>query len=109
MLVAVFYWLVTHFVHYFLLPLYARIEVAGMENMPRSGPLILASNHLNDVDPGILSTRIPRRLVYMTKVELFRVPVLSQFLRSYGAFPVRRHEADLSALRRSNETLKRGL
>jgi 1-acyl-sn-glycerol-3-phosphate acyltransferase len=45
----------------------------------------------------------------MTKAELFKVPVLKQFLLAYGAFPVRRGEADLSALRRSNETLKAGL
>jgi 1-acyl-sn-glycerol-3-phosphate acyltransferase len=71
--------------------------------------LLVVSNHLNDADPGILSTRFPRRLVFMTKVELFRIPGLAQFLRSYGAFPVRRGEADLSSLRRSNETLKAGL
>jgi 1-acyl-sn-glycerol-3-phosphate acyltransferase len=109
MLTPIFYWLVGHFVHYFLLPVYARLEVMGLENMPRTGPLIVASNHLNDVDPGILATRIPRRLVFMTKDELFHVPGLAQFLRMYGAFPVRRNEADLSALRRSSETLKQGL
>ncbi len=92
-----------------LLPPYCRIEVRGLENLPRTGPLIIASNHLNDADPGILCTRLPRQLVFMTKVELFHVPVLGQFLRAYGAFPVRRNEADLSALRRANETLKQGL
>jgi len=91
------------------MPVYATIDVRGVENVPRKGPLLVASNHLNDVDPGVLATRIPRRLVFMTKVELFKVPVLKQFLVAYGAFPVRRGEADLSALRRSNETLKAGL
>ncbi len=108
-MVPFFYWFITHAVHLFVMPLYARIRVYGVENVPREGPLVLASNHLNDVDPGILSTSIPRRLVFMTKVELFRIPGLAQFLRAYGAFPVRRGEADLSALRRSNETLKAGL
>lgn len=93
---------------YVLLPLYARIEVRGLENMPLEGPLVIASNHLNDADPGILCTRIPRPVAFMTKVELFRIPVLAQFLRGFGAFPVRRGEADLSALRVVNENLKRG-
>ena len=109
MLVAAFYWFVTHLVHYVLLPIYAKERVVGLENLPRKGPIIIASNHLNDADVGALCTRIPRRLVFMTKDELFHVPVLAQFLRSYGAFPVRRHEADLAALRRSKETLDNGL
>src|SRR6185369_14562183 len=82
------------------------VEVHGLQNVPPDGPLVIASNHLNDVDPGILATRIHRRLVFMTKSELFSVPVLAQFLRAFGAFPVHRNEADLGALRRANEALK---
>jgi 1-acyl-sn-glycerol-3-phosphate acyltransferase len=44
----------------------------------------------------------------MTKVELFKIPGLAQFLRAYGAFPVRRGEADLSALRLASATLADG-
>jgi 1-acyl-sn-glycerol-3-phosphate acyltransferase len=72
------------------------------------GPLVIASNHQNDTDPGIICTRIRRPIAFMAKIELFRVPILSQFLRAYGAFPVRRGEADLSALRLANENLKAG-
>jgi len=93
---------------YVLLPLYARIEVRGLENVPLEGPLVIASNHLNDADPGILCTRLPRKIAFMAKVELFRVPVLAQFLHGFGAFPVRRGEADLSTLRVANENLKLG-
>jgi 1-acyl-sn-glycerol-3-phosphate acyltransferase len=93
---------------YLLLPLFGRVSVQGLENLPRSGPLVIASNHLSDADPGVISTRIPRHIVYMTKDELFHVPVLAQFLRAYGSFPVRRNEADLGALRQANEALKRG-
>jgi 1-acyl-sn-glycerol-3-phosphate acyltransferase len=107
--VAWFYWLVTRVVYVFVMPLYAGITVRGIENVPRSGALLVASNHLNDADPGVLATRIPRRLVFMAKSELFGIPVLAQMLRLYGAFPVRRREADLSALRRSHETLRAGL
>jgi len=103
------YWLVTNVVHYMVLPVYGKVRVTGLDNLPRRGPLIIVSNHLNDADPGVVATRIPRRLVFMTKAELFRVPVLGQLLRLYGAFPVRRGEADLSALRRSNEALRDGL
>jgi 1-acyl-sn-glycerol-3-phosphate acyltransferase len=103
------YWGATWFTQIVLLPLYMRIRVVGLENVPPAGPLIIVSNHLSDVDPGVLCTRIHRRIVYMVKIELFRVPVLGQFLRAFGCFPVKRHEADLAALRLSNESLKSGL
>jgi 1-acyl-sn-glycerol-3-phosphate acyltransferase len=99
----------TQVTKYFLLPLYARIEARGLENVPLDGPLVIASNHQNDADPGIICTRIRRPIAFMAKIELFRVPLLSQFLRAFGAFPVRRGEADLSALRLANENLKQGL
>jgi 1-acyl-sn-glycerol-3-phosphate acyltransferase len=102
------YTLATRVTQYVLLPLYTRIQVTGAENVPMTGPLIIASNHLNDADPGILSTRIDRVLVFMTKVELFKIPGLAQFLRAYGAFPVRRGEADLGALRLSSAALAEG-
>lgn len=93
---------------YFLLPLYARIEVRGLENVPPEGPLVIASNHLNDADPGIICTRIRLPIAFMAKIELFHVPLLAQFLRAFGAFPVRRGEADIATLRLANENLKLG-
>jgi 1-acyl-sn-glycerol-3-phosphate acyltransferase len=98
----------TRVTKYCLLPLYARIEVRGLENIPLDGPLVIASNHQNDADPGIICTRIRRPIAFMAKVELFRIPLLKQFLQAFGAFPVRRGEADLSALRLANENLKLG-
>jgi 1-acyl-sn-glycerol-3-phosphate acyltransferase len=103
-----FYSLMTNVAKYVLLPLYTRIEVRGSENVPPTGPLIIASNHLSDADPGILSSRIDRVIVYMTKAELFKIPLLAQFLRAYGAFPVRRGEADLGALRLASAALAEG-
>jgi 1-acyl-sn-glycerol-3-phosphate acyltransferase len=90
------------------LPFYATLEVKGIENVPPSGPVVVVANHLNDTDPGILAWSLPRHLFFMTKVELFKIPVLKQFLQAYGAFPVRRGEADLGALRTASEILKRG-
>ena len=102
------YHFATKLTKYFLLPIYARVQVHGIENMPSTGPIIIASNHLNDVDPGILCTRIDRVLVFMTKAELFKIPLLAQFLRAFGAFPVRRGEADLGSLRLASAALAEG-
>lgn len=91
-----------------LLPIYTRIEVSGAEKVPVTGPLVIASNHLNDADPGIICTRIRRPIAFMAKIELFKVPLLKQFLVAFGSFPVKRGEADLGALRRANEELSLG-
>ena len=109
MIRALLYRFTATLVRYVLLPCYTRITVRGIENVPAAGPLVIAANHLNDADPLILIARIPRRIVFMAKVELFRVPLLGQLLRAFGAFPVRRNEADLSALRWATGELRQGL
>jgi len=93
-----------------LIPINARFRVVGLENAPLTGGLLVASNHLNDGDPGILCAAIRyRRIAFMTKSELFKIPVLAQFLRAFGTVPVRRNEADLGALRKVGELLKEGV
>jgi 1-acyl-sn-glycerol-3-phosphate acyltransferase len=104
-----FYRLANFVTKYVLLPPYARISVEGLEKLPPQGPVVIVSNHLNDADPGIIATRIPRRIVFLAKSELFRIPILRNFMEAYGAVPVRRNEADLSVLRRSAEALREGL
>jgi 1-acyl-sn-glycerol-3-phosphate acyltransferase len=103
------YWAMTWFTYFFLLRLYARVRVVGRENVPMTGPLLIVSNHLNDADPGIISSRIRRRIRFMAKAELFRIPILGTFLHVYGAIPVRRHAADLRAVRMANDSLEKGL
>ena len=103
------YWAANAICDWVLMPPYAKIEVKGIENLPLSGPLLVVSNHLADGDPGILSTSLRgRRLAYMAKAELFDVPLLKQFLVSYGTIPVHRNKADLTALRQANNHLKSG-
>ncbi len=84
-------------------------NVRGLERLPRRGPIILASNHINLADPPIITGLTPRRIVWMTKQELFDIPVFGLMYHMYGCLPVRRAEADLRALRQAQETLRRGL
>ncbi len=82
--------------------------ISGMENLPRKGPFILVSNHLNNADPPLITAFMPRRIVWMAKQELFDTPVIGIFYHLYGLIPVRRGEADLKAVRRSQQVLSRG-
>jgi 1-acyl-sn-glycerol-3-phosphate acyltransferase len=87
---------------------YFRGRIHGAEHVPRQGRLVVVANHASDFDPPILSSCVRRPVAYMAKEELFRVPVLSQAIRLYGAYPVKRGSADRSALREALKQLERG-
>jgi 1-acyl-sn-glycerol-3-phosphate acyltransferase len=70
-----------------------RIDLVGLENIPESGPLIVAANHQNAlVDPMLLLGLLPRRLVSVAKATLFRHPLIGPLLRLVGALPVHRRQ-----------------
>jgi len=85
-----------------------RWEVEGAERMPASGPVILVSNHLHNADPPLLGASLPRRIHFMAKQELFDVPVGGFLVWTFGAFPVRRFEADVQAFRAARRLLQHG-
>ena len=76
-------------------------QVAGRENVPPMGPLVVVANHLSNVDPSMLSVGVQRRLRFLAKDNLFNAvgPVGRWFLRGYGAFPIDRTGADARAFR----------
>jgi len=76
-----------------------RLDVRGIENVPRRGPLIVASNHLHNFDPEVVGAVIPRTTFIMAKKELFTVPIVGGFIHFFGAFPIDRGAADRVALR----------
>lgn len=96
------------FVVRLIIPLLARLRVVGLENVPASGPVILAQNHIAWVDIPLASLKVPRITHYMAKIELFGLPVLGGIIRLLGAFPVRRGEGDRESLRISERLLAQG-
>lgn len=102
-----FYWAATYLLRA-VLWFVGRWTVTGREHLPAEGGVIVVSNHLNNADPPIIGAAIARRRVrFMAKIELFRPP-FSWVIRSYGAFPVRRFEADVGALLTAERHLRRG-
>jgi 1-acyl-sn-glycerol-3-phosphate acyltransferase len=89
-------------------PLIARLRVVGIENVPTSGPVVLAVNHIAWIDIPLASFAVPRVTHYMAKIELFNQPVLGGIVRWLGAFPVRRGEGDRESLRVAERLLAQG-
>jgi 1-acyl-sn-glycerol-3-phosphate acyltransferase len=85
-----------------------RLRARGTEHLPEGG-FVLAANHTSNFDPWPLALPLfPRRqLRFMAKSELFN-PILKPILLGGGAFPVRRGEADLEAIRRAVELVRDG-
>lgn len=105
--VPVFYWSCTSLLRA-LLTLLMRWKAEGRGRVPGTGPLVVVSNHLHNADPPVLGAGIARRRIrFMAKVELFSGP-LGWVVRSWGAFPVRRFDADLRALMTAEKLLKEG-
>jgi 1-acyl-sn-glycerol-3-phosphate acyltransferase len=84
-------------------------KVVGVENVPRTGPLIICPNHSATLDPPMVPAFVPRGDTWsMAKSEYFRRPLSNFIFRAYHAFPVVRHTADRAALKRSFDLLKTG-
>ncbi|MFT7836129.1 lysophospholipid acyltransferase family protein [Saccharothrix sp. BKS2] len=79
-----------------LVVLFVRMRMGGRANIPRRGPVLLASNHLSFADPvtltafALVSGRVPR---YFAKASLWRAPVLGWVMSSGRHIPVDRGTA----------------
>jgi glycerol-3-phosphate O-acyltransferase/dihydroxyacetone phosphate acyltransferase len=72
---------------------FRRVEVVGLEHVPRKSPVIFVLNHPNAlVDPAFLLSLAPRRVSFLAKAPLFRMPVLSYFVRAMDSLPVYRQQ-----------------
>ena len=72
---------------------FRRIEVSGLEHVPRDGPVILVLNHPSGlIDPAFLLCFTPRRVSLLAKAPLFRMPVIGWFCRALEAIPVHRRQ-----------------
>jgi len=72
---------------------FRRVEVVGKENVPRASPVIFVLNHPNAlVDPAFLLSLAPRRVSFLAKAPLFRMPVLSFLVRAMDSLPVYRRQ-----------------
>jgi 1-acyl-sn-glycerol-3-phosphate acyltransferase len=85
-----------------------RFRATGVENVPKTGPLIVACNHVSYLDPVALGVGLPRMLTYLAKKELFDIPLLGAIIRGCGAYPLDRDAGGVAAVRVALKVLKSG-
>lgn len=72
---------------------FPRIEISGIDRVPRDGPVMLAVNHPNGlIDPLFLLCLSPRPVSFLAKAPLFEMPVISWFVKALGSIPVYRRQ-----------------
>lgn len=85
-----------------------RLETRDVGRVPPAGPALLVSNHSSVLDPPLIGSASRRRLAFLAKAELFRIPVFGALLRRLGARPLRRAGADPAAMRAALRVLEEG-
>ena len=85
-----------------------RGQTTGIANLPKTGGVVVVSNHGSHLDPPILGHALGRPVAFMAKSELFRVPILSLIISACGAYPVKRGSGDREAIRNASNRLSEG-
>lgn len=78
-----------------------RLEVHGLENVPKNNEYIVCANHLSSLDPPLLCGIMPRRISFMAKKELFdsKKPLMRWWMDWLGAFAVDREKVEVSTMK----------
>lgn len=84
---------------------FRRIEVVGLDNVPLDTPVIFVLNHPNAlVDPVFLLCLAPRRVSFVAKAPLFRIPIVGYFVRALDSLPAYRRQDEGQDVERNLET-----
>ena len=89
---------------------WGRLRVEGLDVVPDRGPVLVVPNHDSQWDPVLvgLALRPRRRLRFLARASLWRIPGLGPVLGAIGQIPIRRGEGDTSALELAVEALSSG-
>jgi len=89
--------------------LLCRVNDAQLAQVPSRGPLIIVANHVNFMEVPVLYTHLqPRPLAGFAKAETWDNPALRLLADLWGAIPLQRGEADMTALRQALQALEAG-
>ncbi len=82
-----------------LFKLLFHLKVTGHENIPRSGPVIIAANHASFLDPPLIGVALKRDVYFLARESLFKIWGFGWLIRKTHAFPIKRGVFDTAGLR----------
>ena len=91
-----FLYIVTNIFYMIRIKLVYRLEVHGLENVPKTNDYIVAPNHLSTLDPPMIAGIMPRPVAFMAKKELFNNVFMRWWLNWLGSFAVDRENLSVS-------------
>lgn len=81
-------------------------KIIGKKNARHKGRAVVISNHISMWDPLLIGVVFKRQIFWMGKIELFKNKLARLFFYAVKAFPVRRGEGDLAAIRHAFKVLR---
>jgi 1-acyl-sn-glycerol-3-phosphate acyltransferase len=102
-----FYYFTREVVH-FIPSLGSRTYCDGWENVPKTGPGLVLSNHISHFDPSFMMTNFPRIVHFMADKEIMAIPILGKMLQLGHVFSIDRTKSDRAALKTTLARLAAG-
>lgn len=103
-----FLYRVAQIIAYPLFLLLYGLRLRGRENIPKTGSYIVCANHLSLLDPIFIICGFRRQIHFLTKIEVFKKPIIRALAKGVGAIPIDRGITDMSAIRASISVLEKG-
>ncbi len=95
----ILFYMIQPYVKTFFFMFYGKVEVKGLENIPRNEPVIFAANHQNALmDALIVLFSAPQDIVFLARADIFNKKFLAWFLNSLKMLPVFRQRDGASEL-----------
>jgi 1-acyl-sn-glycerol-3-phosphate acyltransferase len=82
-----------------------RVDVRGSENIPDSGAVIVAANHVSFVDPLIVGGMIRRPVRFIMYYRIYEIPVLKSIFKTGKAIPISSHQENPEILEQAYEQI----
>jgi 1-acyl-sn-glycerol-3-phosphate acyltransferase len=96
------------FALYLWMRIFHGLQFRGVENIPATGPVLVAANHPSYFDPVVLSLATQRHVRFFALADILKVPIVGSFVKAWGILPVVRGGDNGKSVQIALDVLKAG-